>query len=75
MASIGTTSGEVAKVIADADRVVVDPANLTLRQIVAGQPIPPDLVDAPAGEVSIVGFEFGGGEAPAEPAKVSRSTK
>ena len=58
MSPFATTAGELQKVIAEADRVVVDPATLTTRQIVAGQEVPPDLVDAEDADKSIVGHEY-----------------
>jgi len=67
---VTTTAGEVQKVIAEADRVVTDPVTLTTRQIVAGQEVPPDLVDAEDAEKSIVGFDYEAAGAP-EPAKAS----
>jgi hypothetical protein len=46
-------------VIATEDKVVVDPNNGTTRQIVAGQQVPPDLVDADDAGQSVVeeGYE------------------
>jgi hypothetical protein len=70
--------GEHQKVIASADKLVVDPANGTLRQIVAGQEVPSDLLEAEEGDKSIVGFEGPEEEAApakAEPAKAAPASK
>jgi hypothetical protein len=60
MEASGIGAGEVPRVVADSDKIVADPATGVLRQVVAGQVIPPHLVEADEADESVVDDAFEG---------------